>query len=128
MRVGARVVAGLVVAVAVVFGWSPHVAGQSGHPRPNDFQVEWKRRTDPFQRPGLEGWVSNPSGFRVGSMLLKVQILDADNQVSGERKVWVYGHVPAGGRAFFVVPLQPDDRANYRIIVDSFDVISREGP
>ena len=128
MRFAARLMVGLVVVLTAVFGLSPYAAAQSGHPRPNDFQIEWKKRTDPFQRPGLEGWVMNPSGFRVGSMLLKVETLDAENNVSGHRKVWVYGHVPANGRAFFVVPLPPDDRATYRITVDSFDVISREGP
>ena len=128
MGFAARVVIGLVVITAAVSGVPSHAAAQAGHPRPHDFQIEWKRRTDPFQRPGLEGWVMNPSSFRVGSMLLKVETVDAENKVSGERKVWVYGHVPANGRAFFVVPLTPDDRASYRITVDSFDVISREGP
>ena len=115
------------MALVVVIGLVSDVVAQS-RPQPQDFKIEWKKRTDPFQRPGIEGWVANPSGYRVGSMQLKVETIDADNKVSAERKVWVYGHVPAGGRAFFVVPLQPDDRATYRITVDSFDLIALESP
>ena len=59
-------------------------------------------------------------------MLLKVETLDSANQVTAERSVWVYGHVPAGGRAFFVVPLRPDDSETYRISVASYDLIARE--
>jgi len=127
MRFAARVVIALVVATVAVPGIvTPPAWAQ--RPTPQTFQIEWKKRTDPFQRPGLEGWVMNPSGYRVGSMLLKVETIGPDNKVGGERKIWVYGHVPAGGRAFFVVPLRPDDLENYRITVDSFDLISREGP
>ncbi|MBI2206139.1 MAG: hypothetical protein HYU41_20080 [Candidatus Rokubacteria bacterium] len=104
------------------------VAAEGGdRPSPQSFEVAWKRRTDPNLRPGIEGWVYNPSGYRVSSVLLRVQVLDADRVVS-EKRAWVYGHIPAGGRGFFVIPVAPDDRATYRIVVDSFDLISRESP
>lgn len=102
-------------------------ADEGARPTPQSFEVEWKRRTDPHLRPGIEGWVHNPSGYRVSSVQLRVQVVEADRVVS-EKNTWVYGHIPAGGRGFFVIPLAPDDRATYRIVVDSFDLISRESP
>lgn len=124
MGLGGRFVVALLCAAAVTFGATSVASAQRVDPQ--SFQVEWKKRTDPHLRPGLEGWVSNSSNYRVGSMLLKVETLDGANQVTAERSVWVYGHVPAGGRAFFVVPLRPDDMETYRISVTSYDLIARE--
>ena len=123
MRLGGRLVVTLGAAI-MTFGVASVVSAQ--RPDPQAFQVEWKKRTDPHLRPGIEGWVSNSSSYRVGSMLLKVETLDSANRVTSERTVWVYGHVPAGGRAFFVVPLRPDDNETYRISIASYDLISRE--
>jgi hypothetical protein len=95
---------------------------------PQTLQVEWKRRTDAWVRPGLEGWVYNPSTYRIGSVRLRLQKLDDANQVVSERHTWVYGHVPAGGRTQFVIPLEPQDNAAYRISVESFVLISQESP
>jgi hypothetical protein len=120
-----RWIAGSLVAL-VLLGVAPDASAQ--RPVPETFQIEWKKRTDPWVRPGIEGWVHNPSNYRVGNMSLKLQTLDANNQVIGEKRIWVYGHVPAGGRSQFVVPLSRDDQATYRIVVDAFDLISQEGP
>jgi hypothetical protein len=119
-----RIAAVLGILLAAAFLGAPDVAAQP--PTPQTFQIEWKKRTDPHLRPGIEGWVTNPTNYRVGSMQLKVQTVDAANQVTAERKVWVYGHVPPTGRAFFVIPLAPSDSGNYRILVDSFDLIALE--
>jgi hypothetical protein len=124
MGLGGRFVVALMCA-AVTFGMTA-IGSAQPRPDPKSFQVDWKKRTDPHLRPGIEGWVSNSSNYRVGSMLLKVETLDGANQVTAERTVWVYGHVPAGGRAFFVVPLRPDDNETYRISVASYDLIARE--
>lgn len=118
-------VAGTLVALVLVVV-APEASAQ--RPTAETFKVEWKRRTDPWVRPGIEGWVHNPSNFRVGSMSLKLQTLDANNQVVSEKRVWVYGHVPPGGRSSFVIPLSRDDQASYRIVVDAFDLIAQEGP
>lgn len=126
-----------VLALASLFsGWATTAAAQSAsipsrstaRPDPQIFEVEWKRRTEAWLRPGIEGWVYNPSGYRVGSVLLKVQTLDGASRVTDERSVWVYGHIPSRGRGYFMVPLPADDRATYRIVVDSFDLISLESP
>jgi hypothetical protein len=120
----ARWIIGVLVAM-MLLGAS---AASAQRPTPETFRVEWKRRTDPWVRPGIEGWVHNPSSFRVGSMSLKLQKLGDDDQVVSEKRVWVYGHVPAGGRTSFVIPLSREDQSNYRIVVDAFDLISQEGP
>ena len=124
MGLGGRWIVALACASAVMFGATAVASAQ--RPDAQSFQIEWKKRTDPHLRPGIEGWVSNSSSYRVGSMLLKVETLDGANQVIAERSVWVYGHVPAGGRAFFVVPLKPDDNEIYRISISSYDLIARE--
>jgi hypothetical protein len=125
MTVVAWIVGSVVMVLALIAAPSQASAQR---PSPETFQVEWKKRTDPWVRPGIEGWVVNPSNFRVGSMSLKLQTLDGSNQVVAERRVWVYGHVPAGGRSSFVIPLSRNDEATYRIVVDAFDLISQEGP
>ena len=124
MTLGARMVLTCAVLATIVLATGNDARAQP--PVAGTFNIEWKKRTDPHLRPGLEGWVANPSNYRVGSMLLKVQTLEAD-RVAAERTVWVYGHVPPQGRAFFVVPIIPEDRYTYRITVDSFDLIAREG-
>ena len=114
------------LAALVLLVAAPEASAQ--RPTPQSFQVEWKKRTDPWVRPGIEGWVYNPSNFRVGSMSLMLQTLDGNNQVVTEKRVWVYGHIPAGGRSSFVIPIGRDDQASYRIVVDAFDLIAQEGP
>jgi hypothetical protein len=118
-------IVGMLVTLAFLVA-APQASAQ--RPSPETFQIEWKRRSDPWVRPGIEGWVHNPSNYRVGSMSLKLQTLDASNQVVSEKRVWVYGHVPANGRSSFVIPLSRDDQTTYRIVVDAFDLIAQEGP
>jgi hypothetical protein len=124
MRFTGRVLATLTL-VAVLLA-TPYASAQRVDPE--TLTVEWKRRTEVWVRPGLEGWVYNPSTYRIGSVRLKVQKLDGANQVVSERHTWVYGHVPAGGRTQFVIPLEPQDSAIYRISVESFVLISQESP
>lgn len=126
MIVVGRIVGILLVVWLALSVLAPDASAQ--RPDPRTFEVEWKRRTDPSLRPGIEGWVSNPSNYRVGSVLLRVQTLDGANQVVSERRAWVYGHIPAGGRGQFIIFMPPDDRGTYRIVVDSFDLISQENP
>lgn len=127
MRIVRRLTMMMACAMLVATTATGVVADGADRPTPQSFEVEWKRRTDPYLRSGIEGWVYNPSGYRVSSVLLRVQVVEADRVVS-EKRAWVYGHIPPGGRGFFVIPLSPEDRGNYRIIVDSFDLISRESP
>ncbi|MBI2216201.1 MAG: hypothetical protein HYU51_02790 [Candidatus Rokubacteria bacterium] len=102
---------------------------QSEAPRADTLRVEWKKRTDPWLRPAVEGYVHNPSSYRIGTVLLTVQLVDGARRVVSERTAWVYGNIPAGDRGYFVVPILPGDAGNdYRITVESFVLISRESP
>jgi hypothetical protein len=94
---------------------------------PDSFRVEWVVRTDPWVKPGVEGYVYNNSIYRVGNVRLRVQTLDGANQQVSERFSWVYGNIDARGRAYFVLPL-PSAGHTYRITVVSCDPISREAP
>jgi hypothetical protein len=124
-----RRLAVVAVSAAVIATAAAKVGAQSADPpTARSSEIEWKRRIDPHLRPGIEGWVSNPSGYRVASVPRRDDVLDRDNRVVEERRAWVYGHVPAGGRGFFVIALAPDDKSSDRIAVDSFDLISREAP
>jgi hypothetical protein len=123
--------ASLVVLVATLAlgGLGAGAHAQSASPRADTLRVEWKKRTDPWLRPAVEGYVHNPSSYRIGTVLLKVQLVDAAQRVVSERSAWVYGNIPAGDRGYFVVPILPGDRGNdYRITVESFVLISRESP
>lgn len=99
---------------------------QSFSPAPQAFQVEWQQRSG-HMRPGIEGYVYNPSGYRVGSVRLKVEVLDRDGRVLREQFAWVYGAIDAGGRGYFALqPLRPGETC--RIAVESFDLLSRQAP
>ena len=122
MRRALRVVL-LLAAVAVIA--SPALAQP---PTAQTLRVEFGRRSDPWAKPALEGYVYNPSSYRIGSILLKVQVLDGDQKVVRERTAWLYGNVASNDRGYFVVPILPDDGADrgYRITIDSFVLIARE--
>jgi hypothetical protein len=95
-------------------------------PQAESFRVEWVR-TPPGFRPAIEGYVYNDSEYRVSSVRLRIEVLDASNQVVGERFGWVYGDIGAGGRAYFVLP-GPRSEETYRIAVESFFLVSRQAP
>lgn len=117
----------VLVATLALGGLTVSARAQSASPRADTLRVEWKKRTDPWLRPAVEGYVHNPSGYRIGTVLLKVQLVDGAERVVSERTAWVYGNIPAGDRGYFVVPILPGDGSNeYRITVESFVLISRE--
>jgi hypothetical protein len=91
------------------------------------FRVEWARRTEPWMKPGVEGYVYNDSVYRVSNVRLRIEVLDGANQRVGERFGWVYGSIDPGGRGYFVLP-PPEAGHTYLITVVSFDPISRQAP
>jgi hypothetical protein len=115
----------MVLVAAVLGGATVHA--QSAAPRTDTLRVEWKKRADPWLRPAVEGYVYNPSPYRIGTVLLRVELLDGEQRVVKERTAWVYGNINAGDRGYFVVPVLPDEAdKTYRIGVESFVLISRE--
>jgi hypothetical protein len=93
-------------------------------------RVEWQRTTESWRRPGIEGYVYNDSSYRIGGVRLRLETLDASDQVVSETFGWVYGNIRAGSRAYFLVPVAPgsDKVQNVRVTVESFHPIARESP
>lgn len=110
-----------ILVVAILLGASS-VRAQS----PPAFRVELDREAVP-RGPAVAGYVYNDHLDRVGNVRLRVEILDAAGARLTEAYGWVYGSIPAGGRAYFVVRLTAKG-AEYRVSVVSFDWLSRGGP
>ena len=91
------------------------------------FTIEYSREPVPRGGWAVEGYVNNSSRYLVSGVRLRVQVLDASGQAIGEAFGWVYGNVPAGGRAYFTVSL-PRRGADYRINVISFTQNSGDAP
>lgn len=94
--------------------------------RPGSFHIEWMRTPEGF-RPAVEGYVYNNSNYRIGTVRLRVELLDGADRIVSERFAWVYGDIDAGGRGYFTLP-PPAADGSYRITVESFFVISRQAP
>ena len=87
-------------------------------------RVEWEALTEEWTRPRLVGHVYNDSSYRIGSVRLRVEVLDASQQKVREELAWIYVNVPARGRAYFSVG-RPGGAA-FRVTVESFVLIARE--
>ncbi|MGH7308105.1 MAG: FxLYD domain-containing protein [Candidatus Rokuibacteriota bacterium] len=112
--------------VAILAGSLEVVHAQGLAPSPQSFQVEWRPRSEHLT-PGIEGYVYNASDYRIGSVRLKVDVLDTEGRVIREQFAWVYGAIDARGRGYF--SLQPLKRGETcRIAVESFDLLSRQAP
>lgn len=84
----------------------------------------------PTQTPrglGIEGWAYNDSAWRLTNVRLRVECVDAGGTVTASAAGWVQGDLRAGGRAYFYVSV-PSHAPAYRVTVESFHKISREGP
>jgi hypothetical protein len=88
-------------------------------------RVEWAPLSEEWTRPRLVGHVYNDSIYRIGSIRLRLQSLDASDQVIRENLAWIYVDVPARGRAYFSVN-RPAGAQSFRVSVESFLLIARE--
>ena len=75
--------------------------------------------------PALAGWLYNDHAFAVTNVRVRVDLLDAGGQTLGSGEGWVYGNVPARGRAYFFVTV-PRYAAGYRFEVVRFDRLQFE--
>jgi len=97
--------------------------------RPDGFlRVQWHvvERPEPIHIR-LEGHVYNTSPLRVSDVRLRVVERDSAAHEVGEAWGWVFGDVPAGGSAYFAIPLQTA-ADSYDVVVVSFDPVAREAP
>jgi hypothetical protein len=63
--------------------------------------------------------------YRISSVRLRVQTVNASNDVVNESLAWVYVSVPARGREYFSIR-RPPGGETFRLAVESFVLISRE--
>lgn len=117
----------IALTVFVLVAISPHVEAAGVEPAPSAFEIELEEATGTPRGPGVEGYVHNRRLYRIGNVLLRVEILDASGQRIGESFGWVLGNVPPGGRAYFFVPVSTRG-ATYRANVQSYDVLATGGP
>jgi hypothetical protein len=108
------------VAVALVS------AGAAGAQPERFFRIEWEVEAS-RRGPAVIGYIYNDGVYRVGNVRLRVAALDADGRTLATSAGWVYGNIPAGGRAYFLVPV-PQRGAQYRVQVESYDLIAEERP
>jgi hypothetical protein len=122
--VPAALLAGGLVVWGLVAGSGPACAQATPD---HIFTIDYSREPIPRGGWAVEGYVNNSSRYLVSGVRLRVQVLDASGQAIGEAFGWVYGNVPAGGRAYFTVsiPRRGDD---YRINVVSFTQNSGDAP
>ena len=90
-------------------------------------RVEWSVPELPPAMAKIVGYVHNDSTSVITDVRLHVVGLDAAGTATEESWGWVFGDIPAGGRAFFAVPLAAPAAA-FTVTVTSFDVVSGESP
>jgi hypothetical protein len=107
----------LLVAITLVAGAA---VAQNSAPAGGPFRVEAEPDTLGRRGPALTGWLYNDHAFTVSNVRLRVDVLDPAGQPVGSGEGWVYGNVPARGRAYFFVTV-PRYAASYRYEVVRFD-------
>ena len=75
--------------------------------------------------PAIVGWLYNDHAFAVSNVRVRVDVVDAGGQKLASGEGWVYGNVPAQGRAYFFVTV-PRYGAGYRVAVLRFDRLQFE--
>jgi hypothetical protein len=114
---------GLVLGALIVLAFAGEAAAQQAEVA-RLLRVEWTAVSEEWTRPRIAGHVYNESMYRIGSVRLRVEILDASQQKVREELAWIYVNVPARGRAYFSVR-RPGGEA-FRVTVESFVLIARE--
>ena len=120
----AVLLAGIVAAGALLAGIGvAHAQGSAEQ----IFTIDYSKQPVPRGGWAVEGYVNNSSRYLYSGVRLRVQVLDESGGVIGESFGWVYGNVPASGRAYFTVSI-PKRGADYRITVVSFTQNSSDAP
>jgi len=91
------------VAGLIVLALAGVAAAQTQAEVASQLRVEWQLVDEACCPPRLVGHVYNASTYRIGSVRLRVETLDASNQVVAETLAWIYVNVPARDRAAFSI-------------------------
>jgi hypothetical protein len=92
----------------------------------SEFRFEFME-SDGHRGRAIEGYVYNELPWTITNVRLRLESLDRGGTVTAESSGWVIGAVPAGGRAYFFVPVSSRATA-YRATVQSFDKVTRVAP
>jgi hypothetical protein len=125
MRLTHVVALGVTLATVTGPGLPNPVAAQPYADVAKLLRVESESGVDALGPPRLTGHIYNDSAYRIGSVRLRIETVDASNQVVKESLAWVYVTVPARGRAYFSVR-RPSSGELFRLTVESFVLIARE--
>ena len=92
---------------------------------PAPFRVEWDVPDLPPAMAKIVGYVHNDSAYAITNVRVHVVALDGNGAPVEEEWGWVFGDIPAAGRAFFAVPIVYPS-ASFTVTIGSFDVVARE--
>jgi hypothetical protein len=84
------------------------------------FHVEWSASDVSPSGVRLQGYVYNDSRYLVTNVRLRILTIDGGGGAVAQTFTWVFGDVPAGGRADFAVPAIPAG-TTYDVTVVWFD-------
>lgn len=120
MRLVALTLTLLVISLAAA-GAKAQVAAPAGA----SFRTEAEPDQLGRRGPAIVGWLYNDHEFAISNVRLRVDVLDAGGQPVAAGEGWVYGNVPARGRAYFFVSV-PRYANGYRVTVLRFDRLQFE--
>ncbi len=115
---GRRAVSALLTVTALV-GGSSTAARAQGYALPDPerwFRVEWQPGQNKKGRPIVSGYVYELWGRPADSIQLGIDRLDASGAVTGTQIAYVNGLIPAGGRAYFEVPVAAAPAYRVRVV------------
>jgi hypothetical protein len=107
---------GVLVGLLVAAG----VGSQQTLPAGEGFRAEVEPDQLGRRGPAIVGWLYNERDVSVTNVRVRVEVLDGAGQPLGSGEAYVYGSVPARGRAYFFVPV-PRYAERYRVSVVRFD-------
>jgi hypothetical protein len=113
------------LAIALALLCCAPATAQESAPAGGAFRVEAEPDLLGRRGPALTGWLYNDHAFAVSNVRVRVDCMDAGGQVVASGEGWVYGNLPARGRAYFFVTV-PRYAAGYRYEVVRYDRVQFE--
>ena len=115
---GGRGAVSALCAIAALVGGST-AAWAQGYALPDTerwFRVEWQPGQSAKRGPVVSGYVYELAARPADSMQLGVDRLDAAGAVTDTKIAYVMGTIPAGGRAYFEVPVTAAPAYRVRVV------------
>jgi len=110
----------VIIGAATAASAQTAIAGDDG-----TFRFQFEQSKSP-RGLAVEGYVYNSLPWRITTVRLQVDSIDANGTLVASASGWVLGDVAAGGRGYFYVPVSAE-APTYRPRVQSFDRVMRQG-